>query len=107
MFLWQVEAEFEEQWADGKVEEWETAIRDSEHVQDQQAVIDLDYFITVEELVELGAEKLKEALASLGLKMGVPFSNVHKGFYLPRTLVWKSWTRNILLVMELQIELSC
>ncbi|KAL6184061.1 hypothetical protein ACLB2K_045467 [Fragaria x ananassa] len=65
-----VEAEFEEQWADGKVEEWETAILDSEHVQDQQTLIDLDYFRTVEELVELGPEKLKEALASMGLKVG-------------------------------------
>nr|XP_011469280.1 PREDICTED: splicing factor 3A subunit 3-like isoform X2 [Fragaria vesca subsp. vesca] len=65
-----VEAEFEEQWADGKVQEWETAILDSEHVQDQQTLIDLDYFSTVEELVELGPEKLKEALASMGLKVG-------------------------------------
>lgn len=32
MFLWQVETEFEEQWADGKVEEWENAIQESEHV---------------------------------------------------------------------------
>nr|XP_011469336.1 PREDICTED: splicing factor 3A subunit 3-like [Fragaria vesca subsp. vesca]XP_011469337.1 PREDICTED: splicing factor 3A subunit 3-like [Fragaria vesca subsp. vesca] len=61
-----VEAEFEEQWADGKVEEWETAILDSEHVQDQQTLINLDYFSTVEELVELGPEKLKEVLASMG-----------------------------------------
>ncbi|PRQ56090.1 putative transcription factor C2H2 family [Rosa chinensis] len=65
-----VETEFEEQWADGKVEEWENAIQDGEQVQDQQTVIDLDYFSTVEELVELGPEKLKEALASLGLKIG-------------------------------------
>ncbi|KAL6211406.1 hypothetical protein ACLB2K_016632 [Fragaria x ananassa] len=65
-----VEAEFEEQWADGKVGEWETAILDSEHVQDQQTLIDLDYFSTVEELVELGPEKLKEAFASMGLKVG-------------------------------------
>lgn len=65
MFLWQVEAEFEEQWADGKVEEWETAILDSEHVQDQQTLIDLDYFSTVEELVELGPEKLKEVMVTL------------------------------------------
>ncbi|KAL6130247.1 hypothetical protein ACLB2K_068628 [Fragaria x ananassa] len=61
-----VEAEFEEQWADGKVEEWETAILDSEHVQDQQTLINLDYFSTVEELLELGPEKLKEVLASMG-----------------------------------------
>ena len=65
MFLWQVETEFEEQWADGKVEEWENAIQESEHVQDQQTVIDLDYFSTVEELVELGPEKLKEVMAIL------------------------------------------
>ena len=58
VFLWQVETEFEEQWADGKVEEWENVIQGSEH--DQQTVIDLDYFSTVEELVELGPEKLKE-----------------------------------------------
>ena len=61
----QVETEFEEQWADGKVEEWENAIQESEHVQDQQTVIDLDYFSTVEELVELGPEKLKEVMVIL------------------------------------------
>ncbi|KAL6225323.1 hypothetical protein ACLB2K_004173 [Fragaria x ananassa] len=61
--LAKVEAEFEEAWENA-------TIHDSEHVQDQQTVIDLDYFRTVEELVELGAEKLKEALASLGLKIG-------------------------------------
>jgi splicing factor 3A subunit 3 len=65
VFLWQVETEFEEQWADGKVEEWENAIQESEHVQDQQTVIDLDYFSTVEELVELGPEKLKEVMVIL------------------------------------------
>lgn len=65
VFLWQVETEFEEQWADGKVEEWENAIQEGEHVQDQQTVIDLDYFSTVEELVELGPEKLKEVMVIL------------------------------------------
>ncbi|KAB2598788.1 splicing factor 3A subunit 3 [Pyrus ussuriensis x Pyrus communis] len=40
------------------------------HVQDQLTMIDLDYYSTVEELMEVGPEKLKEALASLGLKTG-------------------------------------
>ncbi|KAL9266826.1 Splicing factor SF3a60-like protein, partial [Drosera capensis] len=64
-----VSTEFEEQWKDGKVEGWEKEEQEKD-VLFQGSIIDLDYYSTVEELMELGAEKLKEALAALGLKVG-------------------------------------
>ncbi|KAI4317194.1 hypothetical protein L6164_025085 [Bauhinia variegata] len=62
-----VVSEFEEDWATGKVPGWENDIQENGHV---PALIDLDYYSTVEELIEVGPEKLKEALAALGLKTG-------------------------------------
>uniref|UniRef100_A0A0D9VY87 Matrin-type domain-containing protein n=1 Tax=Leersia perrieri TaxID=77586 RepID=A0A0D9VY87_9ORYZ len=63
-----LESEFEEQWVNGEVAGWEN--KDPEKESAQESVIDLDYYTTVEELVELGPEKLKEALAARGLKSG-------------------------------------
>nr|KJB44541.1 hypothetical protein B456_007G258600 [Gossypium raimondii] len=65
-----VEAEFEEQWANGQVQGWEKQGQENEDDPAQHTMIDLDYYSTVEELMEVGPEKLKEALASLGLKTG-------------------------------------
>ncbi|KAK4384858.1 Splicing factor SF3a60 [Sesamum angolense] len=45
-------------------------LQDLDRIFSKDAIIDLDYYSTVEELMELGPEKLKEALASLGLKTG-------------------------------------
>ncbi|CAE6087858.1 unnamed protein product [Arabidopsis arenosa] len=67
--LSKVWSDFEEQYADGKVEGWENG-QDNELVSSQHTVIDLDYYSTVEELVDVGPEKLKEALGALGLKVG-------------------------------------
>ncbi|CAL9075114.1 unnamed protein product, partial [Musa acuminata var. zebrina] len=39
-------------------------------IQSQEAVIDLDYCSTVEELLEVGPAKLKESLAARGLQTG-------------------------------------
>ncbi|KAG8062356.1 hypothetical protein GUJ93_ZPchr0003g18627 [Zizania palustris] len=64
-----LESEFEEQWANGGVPGWENKDPEKESAP-QESVIDLDYYTTVEELVELGPEKLKEALAARGLKSG-------------------------------------
>lgn len=61
--------EFEEQWSNGKVKGWENEGQENGHVS-QPTMIDLDYYSTVEELMEVGPEKLKEALAALGLKTG-------------------------------------
>ena len=58
--LWQVTTDFEEQWADGKVQEWECEGKENGHISAQPAVIDLDYYRTVEELLEVGPERLKE-----------------------------------------------
>ncbi|KAI7978896.1 hypothetical protein LOK49_Contig652G00004 [Camellia lanceoleosa] len=62
--------EFEEQWAIGQIQGWENEAQENGHVSAQPAVIDLDYYSTVEELMEVGPERLKEALAALGLKTG-------------------------------------
>ncbi|KAA3454882.1 splicing factor 3A subunit 3-like isoform X2 [Gossypium australe] len=65
-----LEAEFEEQWANGQVQGWEKQGQENEDDPAQHTMIDLDYYSTVEELMEVGPEKLKEALAALGLKTG-------------------------------------
>ncbi|XP_054798024.1 splicing factor SF3a60 homolog [Prosopis cineraria] len=65
-----VTAEFEENWVANKVPGWENDSQENGHVPAQHTAIDLDYYSTVEELMELGPEKLKEALAALGLKTG-------------------------------------
>ncbi|XP_057951620.1 splicing factor SF3a60 homolog [Malania oleifera] len=62
--------DFEDQWANGRVPEWENEDQENGHVPAQHTVIDLDYYSTVEELIEVGPEKLKEALVALGLKTG-------------------------------------
>ncbi|KAG9142358.1 hypothetical protein Leryth_016850 [Lithospermum erythrorhizon] len=65
-----VKDEFEEQWADGSISGWENDAQGNGHVSAQDPVIDLDYYTSVEELMVVGPEKLKEALAALGLKTG-------------------------------------
>eukprot|EP00262_Sarcandra_glabra_P007922 TRINITY_DN21036_c0_g1_i1.p1 TRINITY_DN21036_c0_g1~~TRINITY_DN21036_c0_g1_i1.p1 ORF type:complete len:510 (-),score=99.28 TRINITY_DN21036_c0_g1_i1:274-1803(-) len=65
-----VETEFEELWANGDVGGWENIGLENGHLSSQDSVVDLDYYSTAEELIELGPEKLKEALAALGLKTG-------------------------------------
>ncbi|KAJ4840073.1 hypothetical protein Tsubulata_011458 [Turnera subulata] len=62
--------EFEEQWENGKVVGWEKDGLENGDAPSEHTVIDLDYYSTVEELMEVGPEKLKEALAALGLKSG-------------------------------------
>ncbi|KAL6615800.1 hypothetical protein ACP70R_038070 [Stipagrostis hirtigluma subsp. patula] len=64
-----LESEFEERWANGEVPGWENKGTDKESLP-QESEIDLDYYSTVEELVELGPERLKQALAARGLKSG-------------------------------------
>ncbi|KAF8380053.1 hypothetical protein HHK36_027523 [Tetracentron sinense] len=46
--------------ADDKVQGWESNGHDNGHISYQDSVIDLDYYSTVEELIEVGPEKLKE-----------------------------------------------
>ncbi|KAF8379700.1 hypothetical protein HHK36_029144 [Tetracentron sinense] len=65
-----VETDFDELWTDGKVEGWESKGQENGHISAQHSLVDLDYYSTVEELTEVGPEKLKEALAALGLKTG-------------------------------------
>lgn len=65
-----VESEFEERWITGTIEGWESTGQDNGHDSAQHSLIDLDYYSTVEELLELGPERLKEGLAALGLKTG-------------------------------------
>ncbi|CAH8384498.1 unnamed protein product [Eruca vesicaria subsp. sativa] len=68
--LSKVETDFEEQFADGKVVGWENHGQENEPIPSQRSVIDLDYYTTAEELIDVGPEKLKEALGALGLKVG-------------------------------------
>ncbi|XP_038875231.1 splicing factor SF3a60 homolog [Benincasa hispida] len=65
-----VESEFDERWTIGTIEGWENTGQENGHDSAQHSLIDLDYYSTVEELVELGPERLKEGLAALGLKTG-------------------------------------
>ncbi|XP_042429725.1 splicing factor SF3a60 homolog [Zingiber officinale] len=65
-----LEVEFEQQWADGKVLGWENKGLDRDPLPSQSDELDLEYYSTLEELMEVGPEKLKEALAALGLKTG-------------------------------------
>lgn len=54
-----METEFEEHWAEGKVPGWENGDTDKGNTS-LESIVDLDYYSTVEELMELGPEKLKE-----------------------------------------------
>lgn len=65
-----VESEFEEKWANDSVFERENNGLENGNISTLESVIDLDYYSTIEELIEVGPEKLKEALAVRGLKTG-------------------------------------
>lgn len=65
-----VVADFEEQWVTSTVQGWETEGQENGHVPAQHSELDLDYYSTVEELMEVGSERLKEELAAKGLKSG-------------------------------------
>ncbi|GLU18354.1 hypothetical protein SLE2022_346600 [Rubroshorea leprosula] len=65
-----VVSEFEQQWAEHKVQGWENDGQENGDAPTQHTMIDLDYYSMIEELMEVGPEKLKEALAALGLKTG-------------------------------------
>lgn len=52
----QLKSEFEERWANGEVPGWVNKATENP----EESEIDLDYYSTVEELVELGPEKLKQ-----------------------------------------------
>lgn len=60
--MWQVTDEFEEQWADNKVTGWEKDSQGNGQVPTNHTVIDLDYYSSVEELMDVGPEKLKEVI---------------------------------------------
>ncbi|XP_057798707.1 splicing factor SF3a60 homolog [Salvia miltiorrhiza] len=65
-----VVAEFEELWSSGLIQGWQNDNHENGNVKQHEALIDLDYYSTVEQLMEVGPEKLKEALSALGLKTG-------------------------------------
>ncbi|KAI4384841.1 hypothetical protein MLD38_002942 [Melastoma candidum] len=52
-----VETDFEEQWAENKVEGWENEHLENGDLAPQHTLIDLDYYSTVEELMEVGPER--------------------------------------------------
>lgn len=55
-----MKTELEEQWASGMVQGWENDTHENGHDPSQHTSIDLDYYSTVEELIEVGPERLKE-----------------------------------------------
>lgn len=63
--LRQVTAEFEEQWENDNVQEWEKDVKENGQAPPQHTVIDLDFYSTVEELMEVGPDKLKEVRMSV------------------------------------------
>ncbi|GLJ52370.1 hypothetical protein SUGI_1114090 [Cryptomeria japonica] len=65
-----VDDEFEDRWAGGTVHGWEDKGLGNGEPSILQESIDLDYYNSVDELTELGPERLKQALAALGLKTG-------------------------------------
>ncbi|KAG6410033.1 hypothetical protein SASPL_128080 [Salvia splendens] len=65
-----VVAEFEELWTSGLIQGWQSENHENGNVKQHEALIDLDYYSTIEQLMEVGPEKLKEALSALGLKTG-------------------------------------
>ncbi|KAL1532018.1 splicing factor SF3a60 [Salvia divinorum] len=65
-----VVAEFEELWTSGLIQGSQNENNENGNVKQHEALIDLDYYSTVEQLTEVGPAKLKEALSALGLKTG-------------------------------------
>lgn len=63
--VWQVEADFEEQWTHGTIPGWDNESQENGHVASEHTVIDLDYYSSVEELMEVGPEKLKEVRVAI------------------------------------------
>ncbi|KAI3854679.1 hypothetical protein MKX03_005275 [Papaver bracteatum] len=63
-----VEIDFEDLWEQGKILGWESK---GGNISSQDCLIDLDYYSTVNELMDVCNEKLKEALDALGLKSGI------------------------------------
>lgn len=58
--------EFEEQWENGSIEGWGVETQENGHVP-EHTVFDLDYYSTVEELMKVAPEKLKEVSAILSI----------------------------------------
>eukprot|EP00246_Nothoceros_aenigmaticus_P004024 TRINITY_DN1531_c0_g1_i2.p1 TRINITY_DN1531_c0_g1~~TRINITY_DN1531_c0_g1_i2.p1 ORF type:complete len:334 (-),score=64.33 TRINITY_DN1531_c0_g1_i2:850-1776(-) len=66
-----VEADFDERWESGTVQGWEDkGLGNGQLSLMPESAVDLDQYDSVEALVELGPEKLKQGLAALGLKSG-------------------------------------
>lgn len=60
LLLWQVVAEFEELWNNGLIQGWQNENHENGDAKQPEALIDLDYYSTVEQLMEVGPGKLKE-----------------------------------------------
>ncbi|CAI9758304.1 unnamed protein product [Fraxinus pennsylvanica] len=71
--------EFEEQWTNGKVEGWDNEGQENGNIPAEHSAIDLDYYTTVEELMEVGPERLKEYKALI-MKMRYPSTACREAF---------------------------
>ncbi|CAM6127542.1 unnamed protein product [Calypogeia fissa] len=76
-----VETEFNQLWDAGALDGWE----DQGLGKPDDPMIDIDDYDSVEELMELGPERLKDALSSLGLKAGGTLQQRAERLFLTKT----------------------
>ena len=62
--------EFDAKWERGEVKGWEDRGVGKAPVQSVASIIDVNAFIDIDDLESVGADRLKQALQSLGLKCG-------------------------------------
>ena len=75
----QVAADFEEQWAEGKIDAWKLESQENGHV---NASIDLDFYDTVEELVAIGGRQIEGVKGHSTHFLGTLFYISFASFYL-------------------------
>lgn len=90
-----VVADFEEQWVTSTLQGWETEGQENGHVPAQHSELDLDYYSTVEELMEVGSERLKEELAAKGLKSGGTLQQRAERLFLTKVIISSFTSRKI------------
>lgn len=79
-------AEFEEHWANGKVDGWKDEAQEHGYASEHITSIDLGCYSSVDELVKLGPEKLLEALDALRFKTrGIAQQYQQRLFYTEHT----------------------
>eukprot|EP00298_Acanthocystis_sp_HF-20_P001997 c12473_g1_i1.p1 GENE.c12473_g1_i1~~c12473_g1_i1.p1 ORF type:complete len:520 (-),score=199.78 c12473_g1_i1:41-1600(-) len=68
--LQKLEADFDERWKQGKISSWTSPNTQNDFPTSKEDLINLENILSIEELKEFGAEKLKDELQKRGLKCG-------------------------------------